>query len=289
LTQLVLGLTLGSVYSLIAIGFSLTYRSIGLLNFAHPEFMMVGAMIGFSLTRLGLPFPLAIPVAALGGGLIAVAVDLLSIRWITRRRAAEANRIIATIGWGSVLTNAALLLWGPAPLAYPADSGSVLSRPIDLAGATVTVQNLVIFATGVALMLAFHLLLRRSRLGYAIRATADDPEAAAMSGIRLERVEVWTFALSGVLGGIAGVFVGALFFASFNLGSFGLRAFAPAVLGGFGDVVGAMVGGLAFGLIETFSTTYLGNGYQDVLAYGIVILILVLRPNGLFGSRRRAA
>lgn len=285
--QLIVGITLGSVYSLIAIGFSLIFRTMGLLNFAHPEFMMAGGLLGYSLTgRADFPLYLAIPLASAGSGLLAVAVGRAGIAPIRRRGAPLANQIIATLGWAAVLSNGAMILWGPLPLAYSRRFPGGVFR---LGDVPISSEKVVILFLAVAAMAGLHFFFRATRVGYAMRACADDEEAAMAVGVNPAAVIDWGFFLSGALAGLAGTFIGMLFFTSFDMGRFGLRAFAAAVLGGFGDVVGAAFGGVVLGIVDVLGSSYLPSGYRDVVAYGVLIVILLLRPYGLLGKGRRVA
>ena len=285
--QLIVGITLGSVYSLIAIGFSLMFLTAGLLNFAHPEFMMAGGLLGYTLsTQADLSLYLAIPLASLGAGLLAVLVGRVGIAPIRRRNAPLANQIIATLGWAAVLSNGAMILWGPIPQAYSRRFPGGVFR---LGDVPISSEKVVILFLAVAAMAGLHFFFRNTRLGYAMRASADDEEAAMAVGINPAIVIDWGFFVSGALAGLAGVFIGMLFFVSFDMGSFGLRTFAAAVLGGFGDPVGATFGGVVLGIVDVLGSSYLPAGYRDVVAYGVLIVILLLRPYGLFGKGRRIA
>ena len=282
-SQIVYGLVIGSIYSLIAIGFSMVYQAIGLLNFAHQEFMMVGGLIGYSLAvTLNLPMPVVVVLAGIGAGLVAAAIEKIGIGPIRRRGSSEINLIIATIGWGIILSNAAMLTWDAYPLAYPP---SFQGKPLNMGGISIVPQNLVILATGIVLMILLQLFFKSTWTGQSMRAAAEDPATAELMGINTDRTVSWTFFISGVLGGIAGVFVSSIFYASFDMGIIGLRCFAAAVLGGFGNIAGAMIGGLLFGVIETLGATYISSAYKDVIAYGIVILILLIKPTGIFARR----
>ncbi|MBI3091668.1 MAG: branched-chain amino acid ABC transporter permease [Candidatus Tectomicrobia bacterium] len=284
LGQIVYGLVIGSIYSLIAIGFSMVFQAIGLLNFAHQEFMMLGGLIGYTLAvTLNLPAPLVVLLAGLGAGCIAVAIEKVGISPIRHRGGAEINLIIATIGWGIILSNAAMLTWDAYPLGYPQ---RFQGKPLNLGGISIVPQNLVILGAGILLMILLQLFFKRTWTGQSMRAAAEDSPTAALMGIDTDRTVSWTFFISGALGGIAGVFVSSIFYASFEMGLIGLRCFAAAVLGGFGNIVGAMFGGLILGIIETLGATYISSAYKDVIAYGIVIVILLIRPTGIFAARR---
>ena len=285
LGQLIVGLTIGSVYGLVAIGFSMIFRSVGILSFAHQQFVMLGAMIGFTLMKgLGIPLFAAVIVAAIITGLIGIVAEWIGLSPIRHRGAPNVNQIIATIGWGIVFANLAMVVWGPYPLAYPHTS---LSRSFMLAGVPVSLQNVVILISCLLFMGALQAFLKFTRIGHAMRAVADDEATARLMGINPEITIRYAFCISEAMAGVAGVFIGTLFYASFDLGAFSIRGFPAAVLGGFGHLGGAIVGGLLLGIIETLGATYVASAYRDVIAFGIVILILLIRPKGLMGKWRR--
>lgn len=281
--QVIFGLAIGSIYSLVAIGFSMIFRATGLLHFAHPDLMMVGAMVGYTLaTRTEMPL-LALFVAS--GACVAVlsaAIDAVGFRPM-RRKGALINLIIATIGWSILLVNVAIFVWGTAPLAYPQ---RYLPKGTRVAGLVIVPQNLLMLAVGVVAMVALHLFFTRTRTGQALRATAENPVAAQLMGIKVERMNSLTFLLSGFLAGGAGVLVASIVYANFDLGLIGIKSFAAAVLGGFGQVGGAMVGGLLLGLIETLGAFYISSAFKDLIAYALLIVVLLARPTGLFGAGR---
>jgi branched-chain amino acid transport system permease protein len=281
LGQVVFGLAIGSIYSLIAIGFSMIYRATGLLHFAHPDLMMIGGMVGYTLaSRTHLPLPLLFVCSGLAVALLSALIDRVGFRAL-RRRQAHLNLIIATIGWSIILVNLALFVWGTAPLSYPEP---YLPRGIAVGGLVIVPQNLAMLGVGGVAMLALQLFFSRTVTGQALRATAENPVAAQLMGIRVERMMSLTFLLSGFLAGGAGVLVASIVYANFDLGLIGIKSFAAAVLGGFGHVAGAMAGGLILGLAETMGAFYVSSAFKDIIAYTLLILILLVRPNGLFGA-----
>ena len=278
--QVVFGLAIGSIYSLIAIGFSMIYRSTGLLHFAHPDLMMIGGMVGYTLaSRTLLPMPVLFLLAGVTVALLSAAIDRFAFRPL-RRRAAHLNLVIATIGWSIILVNVALFVWGTAPLSYPE---TYAPRGTRLGGIVVVPQNVVMLGVALVAMAALHLFFGRTKIGQALRATAENPVAAQLMGIPVDRMMLVTFLLSGFLAGGAGVLVASIVYANFDLGLIGVKAFAAAVLGGFGHVAGAMAGGLVLGLVETMGAFYVSSAFKDLIAYTLLILILLVRPHGLFG------
>jgi len=201
-----------------------------------------------------------------------------------RARGALLNLVIATIGWSIILVNVALIVWGTAPLAYPE---AYTPRGRTVGGIVIVPQNLVMLGVGLLAMLALQAFFSRTRVGHALRATAENPVAAQLMGIRVERMMTLTFLLSGFLAGGAGVLVASIVYANFDLGLIGIKSFAAAVLGGFGQIGGAMVGGLVLGLVETMGAFYVSSAFKDLIAYTLLILVLLVRPDGLFGAASR--
>ena len=279
--QLVFSLAIGAIYSLIAIGFSMIYRSTGLLHFAHPDLVMIGGMVGYTLaTRTRLPLPVLFVLAGLVVAALSALIDRIGLRPL-RRRAAPTNLVIATIGWSIILVNVALFVWGTAPLSYPEP---YLPRGTRMAGIVIVPQNLVMLGIALAAMAALHVFFGRTLIGQAMRAVAESPVAAQLMGIRVDRMMTLTFVLSGFLAGGAGVLVASMVYANFDLGLIGVKAFAAAVLGGFGHVGGAMAGGLLLGVLETLGAFYISSAFKDLIAYTLLLLILLVRPRGLFGA-----
>jgi branched-subunit amino acid ABC-type transport system permease component len=275
------GLAIGCIYSLIALGISMIIRATEILHFAQGEIMMIGAMAGITAFWLAaMPFVLVLLFGILGGGIASVLVELMIYRPLGRRRVPLLNIIIATLGVSIVLQNVARLVWGSEPLRYPT---LFASKGLVLAGFVVSPQLVWIVILGVAIMGALMAFFHFTRLGIAMQAAAQDADAARMMGISVERATTLTFAVAGMMAGAAGVLLGSLFFASFNMGfTTGIKAFVAATLGGLGSVPGAMVGGLLFGLIETFSGALISTSYKDAVGMIVLILILLLAPMGLF-------
>jgi branched-subunit amino acid ABC-type transport system permease component len=275
------GLAIGCIYSLIALGITMIIRATEILHFAQGEIMMIGAMAGLSaLWMIDFPFILVLMVGMIGGGGAAVLIELSIYRTLRTLHAPLINIIIATLAVSLILQNVARLVWGSEPLRYPP---LFASRGIDLAGFVVSPQLIWIVGLGLAMMGALHLFFQHTRLGVAMQAAAQDAEAAQLMGISVKQTTTCTFALAGVMAGAAGVLLGSLFFASFNMGFLtGIKAFVAATLGGLGSLSGAMVGGLAFGLIETFSGVLISTAYKDAVGMAILIAILLLAPSGIF-------
>jgi branched-subunit amino acid ABC-type transport system permease component len=274
------GLAIGCIYSLIALGISMIIRATDILHFAQGEMLMIGSMMGLGAFRLeDMPFGFVLLAGILGGGLISVLVEFVVYRTLRRRRVALINVMIATLGVSIVLQNVARLAWGSEPLRYPT---LFVSRGIVVAGFAVSPQLLWIVLLSALMMGVLIVFFRYTRLGIAMQAAAQDPDVARLMGINVDRTTTYTFAVSGMMAGAAGVLLGSLFFASFNMGFLiGIKAFVAATLGGLGSVAGAMVGGLIFGLIETFSGTLISTAYKDAVGMVVLIVILLFMPTGL--------
>jgi len=294
--QLVNGVTLGSVYALIALGYSMVYGILKLLNFAHGEVYMMGAFIGyFVLTGLGGSASPNLPVALvltlmflagmLGAGLLGVVIERFAYRPL--RNAPRIAPLISAIGVSFFLQASALLLFTAQFRTY--DTPQLISpttHRLEVGPLSISLVRMLVIGSAVLLMIALTLLVNRTRLGKAMRAVSYDREAAAMMGIDVDRVIVATFFIGSVLAGAAGVMVGLVFERVFHFMGFiaGLKGFTAAVIGGIGNIPGAMLGGLLIGLAEAFSASYISSTFQNLIVFGILITIMLVRPTGLLGS-----
>jgi branched-chain amino acid transport system permease protein len=301
------GVTLGSLYALIAIGYSMVYGILKLLNFAHGDVYMIGAFVGYGvLSGLGGPlspdlalaplFLLMFLAAMLGGGALGVVIERFAYRPL--RDAPRIAPLITALGVSFFLQNSALLLFGAQFRTYNSfvlgsdnpeffEAGPLIDPAFTISG--VNVQNVQVFVvvTTAALMVLLTLLVSRTRIGKAMRATSFDREAAAMMGIDVDRVIASTFFIGSVLAGAAGVMFGLLYSQIFHFMGFlaGLKGFTAAVVGGIGSIPGAMLGGLIVGLTESYATGYFGGQWGDVTVFTILIFVLLVRPTGLLGTR----
>jgi len=229
---------------------------------------------------INLPFVLVLMIGMVGGGVAAVLIELSIYRTLRSLRVPLINLIIATLGVSLILQNVARLVWGSEPLRYPS---LFTSRGIDIAGFAISPQLIWIVVLGFAMMMFLQLFFRYTRLGVAMQAAAQDPEAAQLMGISVKKTTTYTFVVAGVMAGAAGVLLGSLFFASFNMGFLaGIKAFVAATIGGLGNPTGAMLGGIVFGLIETFSGILISTAYKDAVGMVVLIAILLLAPSGIF-------
>jgi branched-chain amino acid transport system permease protein len=300
LQQIINGLVLGSMYALVALGYTMVYGIIGLINFAHGDVLMVGALTSWTVigwmmeASTGLPTWLVLLFATVIAMVVCAALNF-SIEKLAYRPLRNSNRLaplITAIGMSLLLQTFAMIIWAPNPKSYP----SMLSRePIEFAGAVVSVTQVVILAT-TAVTLAFLMwLVNRTNLGRAMRATAENPRVAALMGIKPDVVISATFIIGAMLAAIAGVMWASNYGTVQHAMGFmpGLKAFVAAVMGGIGNLAGAVVGGIALGLIESLGAGYLGkltggvlgSQYTDIFAFIVLAIVLTLRPSGLLGER----
>ena len=292
--ELVNGLTTGALYALVALGFSMVYGVLKLLNFAHGDLYMVGAYIGFFVIQwfggsqhLTIAVPLLLVImfvlaAGLVGGL-GVAIERFAYRPL--RDAPRIAPLITAIGVSFFLESSALLLFGAQYRVYNTADFISLSSGIQIGSVTIDSVQILVLVLGLVLMVGLQLLVNRTRLGRQMRAVAADREAAEMLGINVNFVITATFFLGSALAGIAGVMGGLLFNqVSATIGFIaGLKAFTAAVVGGIGSIPGAMLGGLVIGLAESFVTGYISSTYSNLIVFGILIVVMLLRPSGLLG------
>jgi branched-chain amino acid transport system permease protein len=265
------GLSIGAVYALVALGFSIMYRTMGLVNFAHADIVMIGAYVTvtFFLTAR-LPFTISLVLAVLLTGLLGVGIE----RVLRPLESRDLNlMLIGTIGFGIVLESIAILVWGSTGTAVPAP---IPNRPLHVGPVIVTTYQL---------MIALSLFLQRTRLGTAMQAAAMDRVAATAMGVNVGRMNALAFAIGSAIAAVAGALVGPLLYVSPGMGaSIGIKGFAAAILGGFGNIPGAIAGGLIFGLIEAYSSGPL-SAYADLITFVVFAAAMMALPTGIFGER----
>ena len=294
LQQLANGLTLGSIYALIALGYTMIYGVVQLINFAHGEVFMVGAYAALTLLLLAAASPLLAGVpwwgllvicgagAMAACGILGVVIERVAYRPI--RQAPRLNALITAIGMSFFLQNAVMLLYGATDRQFP--SLIPLVR-WNLGGVTVTLMQLVVWVASGLLMMGLQVLVVSSRLGMAMRATAQDLKACALLGIPVDRIIATTFVVGSVFAALGGMLFGLLYGTiNFHDGYLmGLKAFTAAVLGGIGNIPGAMVGGLILGLLEGLGAGYLSAQWKNVFAFIVLVILLLFKPTGLLGER----
>ena len=292
--ELVNGITTGALYALVALGFSMVYGVLKLLNFAHGDLYMIGAYIGFFViqwfggsTALTIPVPLLLVIMfVLAGGLVGglgVAIERFAYRPL--RDAPRIAPLITAIGISFFLENSALLLFGAQPRIYNTANFISLSSGIQIGSVTIDSVQILVLVLGLVLMVGLQQVVNRTRLGKQMRAVAADREAAEMMGINVNFTISATFFLGSALAGIAGVMGGLLFNqVTATIGFIvGLKAFTASVVGGIGSLPGAMLGGLLIGVAESFITGYISSTYTNLLVFALLIIVLLVRPSGLFG------
>ena len=298
--QILNGLVLGSMYALIALGYTMVYGVLNLINFAHGDVMMVGAMVGLTVINLlqsaapGLPgyadLAIAIAVAVPACMLVNVIIERVAYRRL--RNAPRLAPLITAIGVSMLLQTFAMMIWGRSPLPFP----QLLSgESLHIGGALISQTQVLLLVLAALAMFALVYLVEQTKMGRAMRAVAENPRVAGLMGVNSDRVIVATFAIGAGLAAVAGVMWGANYASiTFTLGVLpGMKAFCAAVLGGIGNIYGAMIGGILLGLIESLGAGYigaltggfLGSHYQDIFAFVVLILVLTVRPSGIMGER----
>jgi branched-chain amino acid transport system permease protein len=280
LQTLVGGLSFGAVYALVAMGFSIVYRTMGLVNFAHGQVVMVGAYAASTFYMSSrLPFILAIVVAMLVTGAIALVMERV-LRPLENKD--FDLMLIGTIGFGVVLESLATIIWGATGHAVPTP---VAAEPLDVFGVRIRTYSLVVLGIAAVATVLLLLFLQRTKRGAAMQAVAMDHEAATAVGIHVGRSNAIAFAVGAGLAALAGGLVGPLLYVSPTLGgTLGIKGFAAAILGGFGNITGAIVGGLAIGLLDSFASGQF-QGYSDLVVFLVFTVIVMVKPTGLFGER----
>lgn len=274
---------LGSIYALVASGLSLIWGSMKMLNFAHGELYMLGGFATYyAMTALGLPWWLAIPLAMALVLLVGFGIEKLTIEPLLRRPGWDYTPIIATLGLSIFLQNAALLVFGERFKNLPyfiEGSGTYF-------GIRMAYQRLLILVVSVAVIVLFAHFLRRSKLGMALRAVAQDRDAATLQGIDVQHTYMWTFGISGALAALASAMVAPIFAINpWMGGTLLIKAFVVCVVGGLGDLRGAILGGILLGTAESLAVVLLSSEWKDVVSFAILIVVLWVRPSGFFGTK----
>jgi branched-chain amino acid transport system permease protein len=281
--QLLNGIVLGSIYALIALGYTMVWNILEFINFAHGDVYMIGAFVGLTTVLAGAPLLVGFIAGAAAAALLGVLIERLAYRPL--RGTPKINLLISAIGVSIVLQNVAQVIWGARPRVFPSP---FLDSSILVAGINVNYQQIFIVALALILMVGLQLWIKNSMMGKALRGSAQDLEAAQLMGIPTNRVVSLTFAIGSALGAIAGILIGPLFLVYPTMGALaGLKAFTAAVLGGIGNIAGAMLGGILLGSIESLAAAYLSSGYRDAISFSLLILVLLFRPWGLLGKPAR--
>jgi len=273
------GLATGAIYALIGLSFAIIFNSTGIVNFAQGEFVMLGGVLAiFSMTALKLPIPVAILVAVTGTTVVGVVFERLAIRPL--KNATPLALIIITIGASILIRGMVMLLWGKDTQVLPPFSGNM---PLNFAGATLLPQHLWIFGVTLLVIAASRLFFHHTITGKAMRACSFNRRAANLVGISVGRMVLLSFAISSALGALAGVIIAPLTMTSYDVGiMLGLKGFCAAIMGGMGSGLGTVLGGLILGVLESLGAGLISSGYKDAIAFLVLLLILFIRPQGLF-------
>ena len=294
LEQMLNGLTIGSFYALIALGYSMVYGVMKLINFAHGDLFTLGSYLGFTLivwgdayitSHVGLAGGMiaAILIGAIGSGIAGIIMEKIAYRPIYK--AGRLPVIVSALGVSIFLQNIIMVIWGPRYQAYPADVVPMLRFKIG--GVHITILQIILLIFSFVLLAVLYFIVQKTTFGAAIRASALDKETTALMGVNINTIIFFIFSLGPALGGAAGVMVGMYYRQiSFTMGwNYGLKAFMATILGGIGNIPGAMVGGLILGIFEMLGSAYVSTAYKDVIVFSVFILVLIFRPRGLLGEK----
>ena len=295
LEQLINGLTIGSFYALIALGYSMVYGVLKLINFAHGDFFTMGSYLGYTVlvfgaTALTVQFGpwtgmmAAIAVAAISIALVGILVERVAYRPVYP--VGRLPAVVSALGASIFLQNTIMVIWGPRFQAYPAEL--IPAMRFQFGQINITLLQIIILVLSFILMSALYYIIQRTTFGAAVRATAHDRNTASLMGINFNKVILFIFTLGPALGATAGVMVGMYYRQiSFTMGwNYGLKAFTATILGGIGNLPGAMFGGLILGVLEMLGAAYISAAWKDVFVFLILILVLIFRPTGLFGEKQ---
>jgi branched-chain amino acid transport system permease protein len=277
------GITVGSIYAVVAIGFNLIYSTTGILNFAQGEFVMLGGMTAVTLARF-MPAPLAVIMAVLIVALCGGALEVLLFRRL--RSQSILHLIVITIGLSIVIREAALHIWDEKVRSLPYFTGNECSS-VRIAGAAISPQVFWVLGTVAVAVLILHAYLKYTITGKAMRACASNHDAAMLAGINTLNMRTLVFTFSAAIGALAGCVISPISMTQYDMGTdLAIKGFAAAILGGLGNPIAGMAGGLFVGLAEAFSVKFLPAAYKDAMAFAILVLVLLARPHGLFGTRQ---
>jgi branched-chain amino acid transport system permease protein len=276
------GLAMGSIYALVALGFVLIFNAVNVVNFAQGEFAMVPAFVAvWLMDMLKLPLPLTYVVTVIFMGIFGIVFQ--RVAYYPLRNRTFLPVVISTIGVGIFLQNGAQIVFGAEPFLMARPTSS---KVLNIIGVCVDPQYIVIIICTLALLVFQYFFFEKTKLGKMMRATAQDKEMARLMGIRVAKMIAITFAYSSILGAVAGILIGPIFYVTKEMGGMlGLKAFCSTIVGGFGSVPGAILGGIFLGVVEVFAAYYISSAYRDAFAFIILILVLLLRPQGFFGEK----
>lgn len=291
LQQFINGVTVGGIYALIALGYTMVYGVLKLINFAHGDLCILGAFIGLTTLTSGVFGGLSTPVLLILAFLIAMIVVAVAGTLLDQfaykplRKAPRLSAVVSALGASMLIQNGIMLIWGPNVQVFP--DNLLPNINWEIGGAHISFVQLLIIGGAFVLMAALYFFVHHTRVGTAIRATAIDQDAARLMGVNVNRVIAMVFIIGPVLGAVGGLFIGLYYRQTyFTMGwSYGLSAFIAAIIGGIGNIPGAMLGGLLLGLFNAFAAGYVSSSWQDAITFALLIAILLVRPTGLLGER----
>jgi branched-chain amino acid transport system permease protein len=281
----IIGISVGMVYALVALGISLIFSGLDIVHFAHGEIYMIGAFIGLTLfQQTGLPFVPVLLLAVILTGFVGILIERIFYRRLTSRgggyTVAGMGMVIVGFGMSIVLQNIAFLIWGPKPFPFPVSFG----RPLEIGNLALPMSYVWIVATGLVLMLVLNLVLRKTMLGLAIRAVAHNKDIAYLSGVNVPLMISAIFGIACALGAAAGVLIAPINYVQVQMGlGVLIKAFAAAIVGGFGSLPGAVLGGLLVGVTESLGAGFISGTYKDIYAFILLIVVLMVKPSGILG------
>jgi branched-chain amino acid transport system permease protein len=289
LQQVINGLALGGTYSLIAIGWTTVFGVVGVINWTHGEVYMISAYVGYFLVTLAhLGLVPALLVSALVGGTLAVLIDKTCYKPLRRTNAPRLAFFITALGASTFLRYSATAFWRPDARSYPKVMEFRLVKLLEIDGQVLTINSLQLYIIGLTLviMVLLQLFLTKNKMGKAMLAASQDLQTLSLMGVESERLISLTFLISGMLGGIAGVFMGVLYAINPMMGALaGLKGWAVAIMGGVGSITGSMIGGVFLGIVENLVSGFVSSGYRDAIAFTIMIIVLLVKPTGLLGFK----
>jgi len=279
------GLVLGCTYGMLALGYSLIYQASGYMNFTQPDLLMVGAFMGLTFFGTwGWPFAISLALAMIMMFLLGMAMERSFIRTLVKKGAKNIYIVLATIALSTILQNAAMLIWDSRQHSFPSIFTKI--KPFKIGGASVRPEGILAIVVAISAMVLLHLFLNKTKFGTAMRASAQNKTAANVMGINVWQTISITYGIAAALACLGGVIVAPNLGVSMNLGTqLGMKSFASAVIGGYGNMYGAIVGALLIGLIETFSAAYIGSLYKDFIVFALLILAMIFKPTGIFNAK----
>ncbi|HJB08551.1 MAG TPA: branched-chain amino acid ABC transporter permease [Candidatus Enterocloster faecavium] len=279
--QVLNGLTNGSLYALMAVGVTMVYKSLGMLNFAHGDVMMVGTFITLTFTQMGIPFYAAIVLGIASAAILGFLLERIILRKV--KFSSFVNLLIATVGVSYVLRNTAMVIWGTSPQLFPSMFPAQLIR---IGNFTITPQSIGIILISLALITGLHMFFTKVKVGKCMQLANSDPEGAAMMGVNVTYMRFLTFGISAGLAAIAGIMIAPLTYARVDMSAtIGMKAFAAAILGGIGNLWGALLGGVILGIVEALGSAYISTAYRDAFSFIILFIVLFVKPTGLLNKK----